>query len=171
MNRAFSMKIRKQHCTTIYVRLPDMLINLPITRMDDNYQKKWVQRMLRPTWWWWHPFCRCDHRLHHLWLLPYYHHKHWYQIWYLNARSIWHKQNITWVNSHKMISTFWTSDSQISESTISSHKNIQSARFYQLRTPRLYWYPLLQSIMILLLHITYPFLFSFFFHASIPIPP
>ena len=49
--------------------------------------------------------------------------KHWCRTWHFNAWGLRLRQNITRVNSHKMISTFRTSDFQISGSAISSHKN------------------------------------------------
>lgn len=42
----------------------------------------------------------------------------------ISMRGLWLGQNFTRVNSHKMISTFRTSDFQITGSAILSHKNI-----------------------------------------------
>ena len=36
---AFGMEACKQYCNTKYVRLPDLLIDLEMVRIDGNYEK------------------------------------------------------------------------------------------------------------------------------------
>ena len=83
-----------------------------------------IQGMVWPTGWWWQSSGRCNHWPHCPRQLSYQHHKHRCRAWHLNAWGLWIRQNITRVNSQKMISTSRTSDFRISGSAISSHKNI-----------------------------------------------
>ena len=134
---AFGMEACKRYYNTKYVRLPDLLIDLEIARTEGNYRKvmakyanplvlildEWL--LLKPTETEQKDIFELLHRRRKkssTIFCSQYEFEEWYEQ--LGGDDSPLADSITRVNSHEMISTFRTSDFQISGSAISSHKNI-----------------------------------------------